>query len=132
MPGFSAFSGVRWHLEAMTETTEPNADGGPQPADEKRSVWGRLNRVNRIAAVVLGGLIAVVVAVLTFGAGLFIGAEYGDSEGHREGAGASEYADTEADSGVDNEADNGGDQAQSGDHGRSEAPEGPAPGEPRP
>jgi hypothetical protein len=138
----------------MTDTPEPAAEGDAPPAApsaqadavsdrRRRSVWGSLNRTNRIAALVLGGVAAVVAAVLIFGAGLLVGAEFGDSEGHHDGVGTSEYGDggragehdgndgQSADDGdsqdnarTDGERDSGQGDAQE----RSGAPEGQAPG----
>jgi hypothetical protein len=107
----------------MTDTTEPAREdqstaatptdqASSLPVDRRRSAWSRLNRTNRIAALVLGGVAAVFVAALIFGAGLLVGAEYGDSEGHHDGAGSSEYADGEGTSGEGQGAD-----GESGDKG---------------
>jgi hypothetical protein len=140
----------------MTDTPEPAAEGDsliaapsaqadPAATRQRRSPWTRLNRTNRIAAVVLGVVAAVFVAVLIFGAGLLVGAEYGDSEGHHDGAGSSEYGDGDRASG-EHEGDEGasagdGDRegseeadSESGQGARDEqaqpdAPHGQAPGE---
>src|ERR1700712_1310530 len=114
----------------MTDTPEPAAEGdsaiaAPSPqADaqaprQRRSLWTRLNRTNRIATVVLGVVAAVFVAALIFGAGLLVGAEYGDSEGHDEGTGSSEYRDGDRTSGQDQGDENAsaGDDSRGGSEG---------------
>ena len=139
----------------MTDTPEPAAEGDstiaapsaqadPEATRQRRSPWTRLNRTNRIAAVVLGVIAAVFVAVLIFGAGLLVGAEYGDSEGHH-GAGSSEYGDGDrvsgehkgdegASAGDDSRGGSEGADGESGQGARDEqaqpdAPHGQAPGE---
>jgi hypothetical protein len=114
----------------MTDTPEPAAEGDstiaapsaqadPEATRQRRSPWTRLNRTNRIAAVVLGVIAAVFVAVLIFGAGLLVGAEYGDSEGHH-GAGSSEYGDGDRVSG-EHEGDEGASAGDGGRQGSEEA-----------
>ena len=142
-------------FDVMTDTPEPAAEGDsataapiaqadPPTDPQRRSLWNRLNRTNRIAALVLGGVAAAVVAALIFGAGLLVGAEYGDSEGHHDGAGTSEYGDGDRASGEhegDGEesasdggregsggADSESDQGQRDQQGQSDAPEVQAPG----
>jgi hypothetical protein len=85
----------------------------------------------------------VFVAVLIFGAGLLVGAEYGDSEGHHDGAGSSEYGDGDRASGEhdgdegasagdgdrqgSDEADSESDQGARDEQGQPDAPHGQAP-----
>lgn len=130
-------------------TPEPDAPaeptiaaGGNDTADDSRptarreSRWSKLNRTNRIAALVLGGVASVFVAALIFGAGVLVGAEFGDSEGHHHGSETSGYdagghdgsGEHEGD-GSDDDRDRGGD---SGSEGNDEAPGSPAPATPRP
>lgn len=94
-------------------TTPPSAQADPETGPQRRSLWTRLNRTNRIAAVVLGAVAAVFVAALIFGAGLLVGAEYGDSEGHHDGAGTSEYGDGDQHEGDDGESAGDGERAGS-------------------
>jgi hypothetical protein len=88
-------------FDHMTEMTEPPAEEGSgsaaapsREADaatgaDARPLWGRLNRTNRIAALVLGGVAAALVAALIFGAGLVVGVEFGAPEGDHHGRGDS-------------------------------------------
>ena len=73
---------------AMTEGSEsvptdydPDASADSTPSGKRRALFSRLNRTNRIAALVLGSIGAVLVVVLIFGAGVLVGSEFGDSEG---------------------------------------------------
>lgn len=141
----------------MTDTAEPSAEGDsgtpapsaqavPETAAQRRSLWSRLDRTNRIAALVLGAVSAVFVAALIFGAGVLVGSEYGDSEGHHDGVGTSEYGDGDRASGHhegddeesagdqelagDSEgAGSGNDQGRRGEQGQSDGPAGQATGE---
>ena len=61
------------------------------PPSRRQSRWSKLNRTNRIAAFVLGGVASVFVAALIFGAGVLVGAEFGDSEGHHRGSETADY-----------------------------------------
>jgi hypothetical protein len=108
----------------MTDETEPAAEDQPTTSspthqagslfvDRPRPLWSRLNRTNRIAALVLGGVGAVVVAALIFGAGLLVGAEYGNSEGHHDRDGTSDYESGERTSGEHGSHD--GESADDGD-----------------
>jgi hypothetical protein len=86
-------SGTGWHVEVMT-TSEPdsaaqpsitagdNVTSGDYAAARRQSRWSKLDRTNRITALVLGGLVSVLVAGLIFGAGVLVGAEFGGGEGH--------------------------------------------------
>jgi len=106
-----------------------------------------LNRTNRIAAFVLGGVASVFVAALIFGAGVLVGAEFGDSEGHHRGSETADYGAGDGDgsgehegSGSEGNGDRGGDSGAEGnsDRGESdqqpppEAPASSAPATPRP
>ena len=81
----------------MTDTPGPGpeadatpvaTDAAAEPATPRRQPgWRRLNRNKRIAALVLGGVGAVFVAALIFGAGVMVGAEFGGSEGHHHESG---------------------------------------------
>lgn len=108
----------------MTDTPEPAAEGDsttaapsisadPASGHQRRSLWRRLNRINRIAALVLGAVAAVIAGMLIFGAGLLVGAEFSDTEGHHDGAGTSEYGDSDSASG-EHEGDDG-ESADDGD-----------------
>ncbi|MDT5212228.1 MAG: hypothetical protein QOK18_467 [Mycobacterium sp.] len=104
-------SGTGWHLEAMTTSEpEPAAEpsitaGNHSTADDaatttnRQSRWSKLNRTNRVAALVLGGVATVFVAVLIFGAGVLVGAEFGGAEGHHHGSETSDYGTDGQDSG---------------------------------
>lgn len=81
------------------------------------------------------------VAALIFGAGLLVGAEYGDSEGDHDGAGTSEYGDGDQHEGDDGESAGDGeragsegaasesDQGRLDEQGQPDGPAGHAPGE---
>jgi hypothetical protein len=132
-------------VEGDSATAAPSISADPASDHQRRSLWGRLNRTNRIAALILGAVAAVIAAVLIFGAGLLLGAEFNDSEGHHDGAGTSEYSDSDRASGEhegnDGESADEGDRQGSGEetdgeHDRGQgdaqerpgAPEGQAPG----
>jgi hypothetical protein len=77
----------------MTETPEPASAGDPNDAEpndstdpktpsQRQSLFGRLNRTNRIAAVVLSGVAAVFAAAGIFGAGVLVGSELGSESDH--------------------------------------------------
>ena len=99
----SVLSVAGWHLEAMTSqepgtAAEPTTTAGDHdaavdstPPSRRQSRWSKLNRTNRIAAFVLGGVASVFVAALIFGAGVLVGAEFGDSEGHHRGSETADY-----------------------------------------
>jgi hypothetical protein len=86
----------------------------------------------------------VFIAALIFGAGVLVGAEFGDSEGHHRGSETSGYerggddgsGEHEGD-GSDGDRDRGGDSGsegndRGGDSGSDEAPGSSAPATPRP
>jgi hypothetical protein len=106
------------------------------PTPRRQSRWSKLNRTNRIAALVLGGVASVFVAAIIFGAGVLVGAEFGGSEGHHRGSETSGYegggddgsGEHEGD-GSDGDRDGGGDSGSAGDE---EAPGSSAPATPRP
>jgi len=118
------------------------------PTPRRQSRWSKLNRTNRIAALVLGAVASVFVAALIFGAGVLVGAEFGDSEGHHRGSEMSEYGagghdgsgEHGGDSGSEGNGDRGGDSGSEGNRDRGasdqepqpEAPESSAPATPRP
>jgi len=86
-----------------------------------------LNRTNRIAALVLGGVASVFVAALIFGAGVLAGAEFGDSEGHHRGSETADYGAGGGDgsgehegSGSEGNGDRGGDSGSEGNRDRGE------------
>jgi hypothetical protein len=137
----------------MTETPEP-APADETPAAEpdrqadptvpqRRSLFGSLNRINRIAALVLGGVATVFAAVLLFCAGVLVGAEHGESRGDRHVS--EEYGQQDGDKGESadyraedepsgdgeeddvDEAATDGDQGGSDESSRSGATEGPPP-----
>jgi hypothetical protein len=58
------------------------AGGHDAATNRRQSRWSQLDRTNRVAALVLGGVAAVLVAALIFGAGVLIGAEFGGAEEH--------------------------------------------------
>jgi hypothetical protein len=152
-------SATGWQLEAMTTpdrdtAAEPTITAGDHgaaddstPTPRRQSRWSKLNRTNRIAALVLAGIASVFIATLIFGAGVLVGAEFGDSEGHHRGSDSSEYGADDRDgsgehegSGPEDNGDRGGDSGSEGnrDQGdsdqqpRPEAPEPSAPATPRP
>jgi len=107
-----------------------------------------LNRTNRIAALIIGSVAAAIVAVLLFGAGMFVGAEDSGGAG-RHGSGSSEYdgGGHDEDHGDDHQSDDQdhaeGDDDNVSDHNddsrgcpdeqrRSEAPESSMPATTRP
>jgi hypothetical protein len=147
----------------MTETPDPPAiqdtpssveSGAAESTTmQRRSVWRRLNRTNRIAALILGGIGAVLVAALLFGAGVLVGSESGDSEGHHhesrtfhddgggsesegddqgdhQDAGGSEREGDQQDGGESERDRSGGEPAQQ--QPRSDVPRSPTPTTPRP
>jgi hypothetical protein len=145
----------------MTDTTEPDPKEEPTPAaeardtaddagsaPERKSGWSALNRTNRIAAIVLGGVAAVFVAAAIFGAGVIVGAEFSTSEGHHHGEEKSDYRDggdeasgehgwdggydTHRDGGYDGESGGQGDQTDSDQHLQPERPQSPLPATPKP
>ena len=115
-----------------TTTTTAGATALPNQS-EGSSRWSRLNRTNRIAALVLGGIAAVFVAALIFGAGVLVGAEGSEGEHHHHGGdGSSEYRDGNRDQSDENDGGNGDSGSDSGrdqsDEGRgSEVPKTPTP-----
>jgi hypothetical protein len=86
---------------------------------KRRSRWSQLTRTNRVAALVLGGVAAVFVAGLIFGAGVLVGAEFGGAEGHHHGWETSDYG---ADGRGSGEHEGGGSESNGdrGGDGRSE------------
>jgi hypothetical protein len=71
-----------------TPAADPDRQAAPT-VPQRRSLFGSLNRINRIAALVLGGVAAVFAAVLLFCAGVLVGAEHGESRGDRHVSGES-------------------------------------------
>jgi hypothetical protein len=121
-----------WHLETMT-TSEPDPAADPSitagdrgtaadaaTSTKRQSRWSKLDRTNQVAALVLGGVAAVFVAGLIFGAGVLVGAEFGGEEGHHHGWETSDYGADGQDSG---EHDGGGFE-DNGDRGGDGRPEG--------
>jgi hypothetical protein len=143
-------SGTGWHLEAMT-TSEPEPAAEPSitagnhgTADDaatttnRQSRWSKLNRTNRVAALVLGGVATVFVAVLIFGAGVLVGAEFGGAEGHHHGSETSDYGADGQDSGEhegggsEGNGDRGGDGQSEGNRDQGETDQQPSPKTPPP
>ena len=134
----SVLSVAGWHLEAMTSqepgtAAEPTTTAGDHdtavdstPPSRRQSRWSKLNRTNRIAAFVLGGVASVFVAALIFGAGVLVGAEFGDSEGHHRGS------EGNGDRGGDSGSEGHRDRGESDQQPRPEAPASSAPATPRP
>jgi hypothetical protein len=142
----------------MADANEPDSEqtsttAKPQGAEDetvsapiRKSRWAALNRTNRIAAVILGGVTAVFLAALTFGAGVIVGTEFSDSEGHHHDSETSDYRDggddasgCRGDGGVganrdENEGDSrgDGDQSDSDQQPASEEPKPSAPTTPKP
>jgi hypothetical protein len=140
----------------MTDVTQPEPDGptatdakaadtkdDTAPAPTRVSGWRALNRTNRIAALILGGVAAVILAALIFGAGLMVGTEFGDSEDHHGRSDTSDYRDGGDDAPGEHEGDAGddadresqhdgehGDQGDSDQQSQSERP--PVPATPKP
>ena len=117
----------------MTEKPEPEATPNESEAVESTAVadipnpswWNRLNRTNRTATIVLGTIGAGTCAVLLFGGGVLVGAEYGDSEGHHDRSGGSgEYRDSANDGEHQDDGQHQDDEGDSGerenDHGDGE------------
>ena len=142
----SVLSVAGWHLEAMA-TQEPGTAAEPTttagdhdtavdstPPSRRQSRWSKLNRTNRIAAFVLGGVASVFVAALIFGAGVLVGAEFGDSEGHHRGSETADYGAGGGDgsgehegSGSEGNGDRGGDSGSEGNRDRGESDQQPRP-----
>jgi hypothetical protein len=106
------------------------------PPSRRQSRWSKLNRTNRIAALVLGGVASVFVAALIFGAGVLVGAEFGDSEGHHRGSETADYGAGGGDgdgsgehegSGSEGNGDRGGDSGSEGNRDRGESDQQPRP-----
>ncbi|WP_157625825.1 hypothetical protein [Mycobacterium sp. 155] len=106
----------------MTDTPEPLAaeepasttDGGAADktaAATRQPVWSRLNRISRVAALILGAVGAVLASALIFAAGVWVGVENADHEGHHDQTETSEYnideheTSDESDGGTRNEGD---------------------------
>ena len=142
----SVLSVAGWHLEAMTSqepgtAAEPTTTAGDHdtavdstPPSRRQSWWSKLNRTNRIAAFVLGGVASVFVAALIFGAGVLVGAEFGDSEGHHRGSETADYGAGGGDgsgehegSGSEGNGDRGGDSGSEGNRDRGESDQQPRP-----
>jgi hypothetical protein len=104
-------------VAAMSESPEPDVSADPTPRPPRTSVWSRLNRTNRIAAVIVGGIVSVLAAILLFGAGWLVGA-YGDGhEGHHDGEESSQYSDDDGDreqADQSDQSDQGGDRGDRG------------------
>jgi hypothetical protein len=83
--------------------------------NRRQSRWSKLDRTNRVAALVLGAAASVFVAGLIFGAGVLVGAEFGGAEGHGHhlGSETSDYGADDQDSG---EREGGGSEGN-GDRG---------------
>ena len=155
----SVLSVAGWHLVAMTSqepgtAAEPTTTAGDHdtavdstPPSRRQSWWSKLNRTNRIAAFVLGGVASVFVAALIFGAGVLVGAEFGDSEGHHRGSETADYgagggdgsgehegsgSEGNGDRGGDSGSEGNGDRGESDQQPRPEAPASSAPATPRP
>ena len=79
----------------------------------RRSRWAALNRTNRIAAIILGGVAAVFLAALIFGAGLMVGTEFGDSDRHHHDSETSDYRDGGDEHASDEHHGDGGNDANS-------------------
>ncbi|WP_157681424.1 hypothetical protein [Mycobacterium sp. JS623] len=93
------------------------------PPSGRQSRWSKLNRTNRIAAFVLGGVASVFVAALIFGAGVLVGAEFGDSEGHHRGSESADYGAGGADGSGEHEgsgSEGNGEHEGSGSEGNGE------------
>jgi len=90
--------------------------------EKRRSLFGRLNRTNRMAALVLSGIAAAFVAALIFGTGVLVGSEFGDSEGDRYVSDATDHGGGEQGGSDESEGD-GGSRGNGGrdDGGESEA-----------
>lgn len=113
-------------------------DGPATTTAPRKSLWGRLNRTNRIATVILGAVTAAFVAALIFGAGVLVGFNCNDHEGHHHDAGeTSEHGDREGsnqdDRGPGNDGEghrdregDGGDRGGQDQQEQSEIPTGPA------
>jgi hypothetical protein len=105
------------------------------PPSRRQSRWSKLNRTNRIAAFVLGGVASVFVAALIFGAGVLVGAEFGHSEGHHRGSETADYGagggdgsgEHEGSGGSEGNADRGGDSGSEGNRDRGESDQQPRP-----
>jgi hypothetical protein len=103
----------------------------------RQSRWSKLNRTNRVAALVLGGVATVFVAVLIFGAGVLVGAEFGGTEGHHHGSETSDYGADGQDSGEhegggsEGNGDRGGDGTE-GNRDQGETDQQPSPKTPPP
>ncbi len=142
----SVLSVAGWHLEAMTSqepgtAAEPTTTAGDHdtavdstPPSRRQSRWSKLNRTNRIAALVLGGVASVFVAALIFGAGVLAGAEFGDSEGHHRGSETADYGAGGGDGSGEHEGsrsegngDRGGDSGSEGNRDRGESDQQPRP-----
>jgi hypothetical protein len=144
--------------EPTTTAGDHETAADSTPPSRRQSRWSKLNRTNRIAALVLGGVASVFVAALIFGTGVLVGAEFGDSEGHHHGSETADYGasggdgsgehegngsegngDRGGDSGSEGNGDRGGDSGSEGNRDRGESdqqprPEAPssAPATPRP
>jgi hypothetical protein len=133
--------------ETITAKANSTAEDGDS-ATERKSLWSALNRTNRIAAFVLGGLVTVLLAVAIFGAGVIVGVEFGDAEGQHHGSETSDYRDRGDAASGDREGDGvfgtyregqrdgdsrgDGDQANSDEQPQPEGPQSSAPATPRP
>lgn len=53
-------------------------------------MWSKLNRTNRILTIVLGSIVAVLIAAVAFGLGVVVGAENGGYDEHGGDRGSSE------------------------------------------
>jgi hypothetical protein len=105
---------------------------------KRQSRWSKLNRTNRVAALVLGGVAAMFVAGLIFGAGVLVGAEFGGGEGHHHGSETSDYGADGQDRAGEHEgggSESNGDRGDGGTEGnrdQGEADQQPSPAAPQP
>jgi hypothetical protein len=116
----------------MTESPDDAAKddvGVPHGEVQRGSVWSRLNRTNRIAALIVGGIAAAIAAVAVFGAGILVGTEMSGDEGHRDGVESSDYNGDNQDA-SDGESERDGDRegadapdADRGENGTGEQPQ---------
>jgi hypothetical protein len=145
----SVASGTGWHREAMTTSgsdpaAEPSITAGNHgtatddaTSTKRQSRWSQLNRTNRVAALVLGGVATVFVAGLIFCAGVLVGAEFGGAEGHHHGSETSDYGADGHDSGEHEgggSEGNGerGDGGTEGNRDQGETDQQPGPNAPQP